>query len=145
MTSLTDVSRPGRRAPINDATTGNDCTTNFMNYADVGVQLAASAHTSQIMYQLARVPDVITACGLHKTGAMQELSTVRPGVQAGVTYGSPTFLVSPDVGTVFDEATLVIDTLNTSELATGSTVGTKADVICAPFTSDVLLWQLICV
>ena len=74
---------------------------------------------------------------------MQELNTVRPGVQSGVTYGSPTFLVSPDVGTVFDQATLVIDTLNTSELATGSTVGTKADVICAPFPLDVLLWQLI--
>lgn len=68
----------------------------------------------------------------------------RGCAQSGVTYGSPTFLVSPDVGTVFDEATLVIDTLNTSELATGSTVGTKADVICAPPPLEALLWQLMC-
>ncbi|KAK9841951.1 hypothetical protein WJX81_000702 [Elliptochloris bilobata] len=49
--------------------------------------------------------------------------------QAGVSFSSPTFLVSPDAGTVFDTATLVIDTLNTSELAVGNKVGTKADVI----------------
>lgn len=33
---------------------------------------------------------------------------------------------------MFTTATLVIDTLNTSELATGLKVGTRSEVICAP-------------
>ena len=68
----------------------------------------------------------------------------RKCAQSGVTYGSPTFLVSPGVGTVFSEATLVIDTLNTSELASGNTVGTRADVICAHPPLAALLQQPAC-
>jgi hypothetical protein len=60
------------------------------------------------------------------------LTRLGPRAQLGLAAASPAFLVAPEPGTVFATATLVADTINTSELANGPAVGTRADVICAP-------------
>ena len=42
------------------------------------------------------------------------------------------YLTIPDAGTVFATATLIIDTMATSQLAVEPRVGTRADIVCAP-------------
>ena len=46
--------------------------------------------------------------------------------------GSPKYLTIPDAGTVFANATLIFDTINTPQLAVEPAGGTRADIICAP-------------
>ena len=48
----------------------------------------------------------------------------------------PKYLTIPDSGAVFANATLIIDTINTSQLAVEPEGGTRADIICAPPTTS---------
>ena len=79
------------------------------------------------------------SCFLSERGSVPSASTAGyPAECGGCIFAQanaangPQYLTTPDAGTVFANATLIIDTTNTSQLAVEPEGGTRAGIICAP-------------